>query len=1075
MSKLKDTMSDLSNKAKESKIGASVAGAASGVASKFKERVNDFAQWDGELKRTKPLVLPPNTPDTPILKGKGCGVYKGIATNGKYGRLELTRKSIMFYDIPTVKALLPGKHKADQLAFTVNLADIDAIGKETNKLGATGYYLIVKGEICSIDFLEPSKFLHHIIQASGIEGNLLNIKLREGEKVIDTCSIRFKSNGLEAMATGGWLYGTLYLTNQRLVVNKSTTETAEGGVLFFEIERSKITEIVEDKKSMNCVYTIKGEDIPLVIKFPKLVPAWFLKLVKNGEGNAKQLKRKGNLMKGAKVAIIAASILGAAGDADADVDDDVDIDVDDDVDIDVDDDIDMDGDMVDLDGDGVDDAMMVDTDGDGLYDTAYIDSDGDGAFDSMAVDVDGDGSFDAIGMDTDGDSAIDTMAVDADGDGALDTVAVDVDGDGSIDAVGMDTDGDGAIDSVAVDDNVGSPEYTAVDVDGDGVVDAVGVDTNGDGAIDSMAVDTDGDGSFDTVAVDTDGDGAIDSIGVDTDGDGAIDTVGVDTDGDGAIDSIGMDTDGDGAIDTIGVDTDGDGAVDTIGVDTDGDGAIDTVGVDVDGDGSIDAVGVDIDGDGTIDKVGVDSNGDGTIDTFNDVDHGAADHTPMGIMDDHDSGSNPIGTIAAGAAVVAGAAGIAKAAKAAQARNNQPNRPKNSPANVHSNVRANTGNGPTPPPADPTPTQLKEEEPKKKGKTGLIIGIIAGVLVIGALIGFLVMNNKKKAMLREQMLIEQMTDPNTYPWLHGEWRNGVYGDILDVYSDSVKFVKNGLVFEDEEVEMMPKSVEELTSYLVYTNKVPFGLNYEKNEDGSALVTMQFNHIVSSYPSVQTERIVIGLDTDNQLLYYTDQSGKKVFLDKYSDKTFEEKWNLEFEKANRQLAEDLANHQYDWLYGTWLDFSGEPVVVNQDYVYSGNNKQPFSLHYELEDPYSEMLDYGLYLYLCDIKVEPSMRAMYWADEYGFYEYQRISDATEPTIKVYSNAYDGFVNIRQAPESDAPIVGVLRNGPEGAILLGTEGEWKHINCNGIEGYVFYQFVQDTPTEVFQDDNSTTKGTY
>ena len=88
--------------------------------------------------------------------------------------------------------------------------------------------------------------------------------------------------------------------------------------------------------------------------------------------------------------------------------------------------------------------------------------------------------------------------------------------------------------------------------------------------------------------------------------------------------------------------------------------------------------------------------------------------------------------------------------------------------------------------------------------------------------------------------------------------------------------------------MMPKSVEELTSYLVYTNKVPFGLNYEKNEDGSALVTMQFNHIVSSYPSVQTERIVIGLDTDNQLLYYTDQSGKKVFLDKYSDKTFEEK-------------------------------------------------------------------------------------------------------------------------------------------------------------------------------------------
>ena len=77
------------------------------------------------------------------------------------------------------------------------------------------------------------------------------------------------------------------------------------------------------------------------------------------------------------------------------------------------------------------------------------------------------------------------------------------------------------------------------------------------------------------------------------------------------------------------------------------------------------------------------------------------------------------------------------------------------------------------------------------------------------------------------------------------------------------------------------------------------------------------------------------------------------------------------------------------------------------------------------------------------------------------------AQDSRLHVYSNAYDGFVNIRQAPQSKAPILGVLRNGPEGAILLGTEGEWKKIDCNGIVGYVYEKYVQDTPTEVFHGE--------
>lgn len=71
------------------------------------------------------------------------------------------------------------------------------------------------------------------------------------------------------------------------------------------------------------------------------------------------------------------------------------------------------------------------------------------------------------------------------------------------------------------------------------------------------------------------------------------------------------------------------------------------------------------------------------------------------------------------------------------------------------------------------------------------------------------------------------------------------------------------------------------------------------------------------------------------------------------------------------------------------------------------------------------------------------------------------------RVYSNAYDGFVNIRQSPNGKSPILGVLRNGPDGAVLIGTEGEWKEVNCHGVVGYVSGKYVQDTPTEVFKGE--------
>ena len=68
------------------------------------------------------------------------------------------------------------------------------------------------------------------------------------------------------------------------------------------------------------------------------------------------------------------------------------------------------------------------------------------------------------------------------------------------------------------------------------------------------------------------------------------------------------------------------------------------------------------------------------------------------------------------------------------------------------------------------------------------------------------------------------------------------------------------------------------------------------------------------------------------------------------------------------------------------------------------------------------------------------------------------------RVYSCAYDGFVNIHQGPSYSAGNVGKFRNGPDGAILLEDLGEWTKINADGVIGYVVSKYVSYTPTVAY-----------
>lgn len=74
-------------------------------------------------------------------------------------------------------------------------------------------------------------------------------------------------------------------------------------------------------------------------------------------------------------------------------------------------------------------------------------------------------------------------------------------------------------------------------------------------------------------------------------------------------------------------------------------------------------------------------------------------------------------------------------------------------------------------------------------------------------------------------------------------------------------------------------------------------------------------------------------------------------------------------------------------------------------------------------------------------------------------------------VYSNAYDGYTNIREQASSKSAVIGQLRNGTHGAELLGIEGDWSKVKVNNTVGYVYNKYIQSTPTIAVNPDITST----
>lgn len=216
----------------------------------------------------------------------------------------------------------------------------------------------------------------------------------------------------------------------------------------------------------------------------------------------------------------------------------------------------------------------------------------------------------------------------------------------------------------------------------------------------------------------------------------------------------------------------------------------------------------------------------------------------------------------------------------------------------------------------------------------------------------------------------QESSSNNYQWLQGEWRNALYGDILDLDTEGLRFLKNGLVFDKDEEEYfddyeMPESIQDLEGYIINCKKVPYNIGFILDSiSGQEFLALVFDYQMNVYP-FEKEQTYLGLDTENKLLYYFNQFGERVFLNKFSDLTYEEQLAKELNEKQEQLHAEIASNQFGWLHGQWdLDFV-EHYVVNIDddsvkfdqgyndettglFVAEETIKRPIKLQYRIHD-------------------------------------------------------------------------------------------------------------------------------
>ena len=66
-----------------------------------------------------------------------------------------------------------------------------------------------------------------------------------------------------------------------------------------------------------------------------------------------------------------------------------------------------------------------------------------------------------------------------------------------------------------------------------------------------------------------------------------------------------------------------------------------------------------------------------------------------------------------------------------------------------------------------------------------------------------------------------------------------------------------------------------------------------------------------------------------------------------------------------------------------------------------------------------------------------------------------------VKMYSNSYDGYTNVRKSPSSKGEVIGKLRNGNEYVVVIGEVDNWYEVEYYDQIGYVHKNYVSEIPS--------------
>lgn len=178
-----------------------------------------------------------------------------------------------------------------------------------------------------------------------------------------------------------------------------------------------------------------------------------------------------------------------------------------------------------------------------------------------------------------------------------------------------------------------------------------------------------------------------------------------------------------------------------------------------------------------------------------------------------------------------------------------------------------------------------------------------------------------------------------------------------------------------------------------------------------------------------------------------------------------------------LAEQIEKNGKDWNAQDWMKVSNEYAQIcmaaskcefsaeqQEEFIKAGVNLTA-AFTANAADAYSDVLAEGMEAYSKELaKGMEALSDELVDDEEDFDDEEYLDDEEEYEAlpKVYSNCYDGYLNVRAEPSSKSKILGTLPNGPEGAELLGVEGKWSKVRVKGVVGYIWSADVKSTPTE-------------